>query len=244
MWQGASLHDVQSSIRPYFEGDMLYGDLRSGRSKLPYEAFAVRVAFGGGNPISQVGVRGRLLALPFGGGPAHQFSIFQTFDFIQNNAYEFGGQGVEVEFATTRRLSSRASLWMAGWGGVSLLAAVNSLVAPPEGAVVPSGGGTYADRLYDYGPGARWGAAAELSRAGTPRASLVYQAYQVFVVDGRRASHVLQRLHLDLRWPVKGPLALGAAGELFFRKAYFWAATDRTDSSPQFRLFLAWSRQP
>jgi hypothetical protein len=40
-----------------------------------------------------------------------------------------------------------------------------------------------------------------------------------------------------------GPLAFGAAGEYFFRKAYFWPAGNSTDQSPQFRVFAAWRQR-
>ena len=70
-----------------------------------------------------------------------------------------------------------------------------------------------------------------------------YQAYQVNVVDGTRANHILQRLYLDVRIPVSRQLAIGAAAEYFFRTAYFWGAGARSERSTQFRLFLAWSQR-
>jgi hypothetical protein len=74
-------------------------------------------------------------------------------------------------------------------------------------------------------------------------ARLSYQGYQLNVVDGTRAFHVMQRLHLDVRLPVFHAFSLGMAGEYFFRKAYFWPQGNRTDQSPQFRVFAAWRQK-
>jgi hypothetical protein len=241
MWQGSNAHEARATTRPFFDLDVEYGDLTTGRSRIPYEAFALAFSLGGGGTVSQAGIRGRLYSRPFTESSRLQFTVFQTFDFIENHAYDFGAQGVELEAATTRPLPLRTSLRAAVTAGVSILAAVDSLLAPPVGAEIAAGAGSDGSRQYDYGPGGRWGVAVQLARAGTVRVSLSYQAYHVSVVDGTRSNHVLQRLHLDLRQPLRGPLLIGAAGEFFFRKAYFWDAGERTDGSPQFRVFLAWS---
>jgi len=73
-------------------------------------------------------------------------------------------------------------------------------------------------------------------------AKLNYQGYQVNVVDGRHAVHIMQRLQAEVRVPVSRELAIGAAGEYFYREAYFWRAGSRSDQSPQFRLFMTWSK--
>ncbi len=238
LWQGASFRQATVAPGPFVDLDFLYGDVRAGRSRTPYEAFTARIAAGGS--LAEIGLRGRLYGAPFGPAGAGQFSIVQTFDFIVNPAYAFGGQGFEAEAAFTRPLSSRASLWVAATGGATVLAAVDTLLVPPPGATIAPGD---ARRTYDYGAGARFGGTAQLIWKSDPLASLSYQGYQVSVVDGSRAGHVLQRVRLDVRVPVMRRLAIGAAGEYFFRTAYFWAAGTRTDQSPQFRVFLAWSRR-
>ena len=40
---------------------LLYGDPTTGRSRTPYDAFGVRLRFGGGGTFSEAKVRGRLL---------------------------------------------------------------------------------------------------------------------------------------------------------------------------------------
>ena len=128
---------------------------------------------------------------------------------------------------------------MAATGGASILAAVNSLLEPPDGVTIPD---PIDKRTYDYGPGARFGGVLELQGPNQMRTSLTYQGLQVNVVDGRHAIHILQQLQAEVRVPVGHGLAFGAAGEYFYREAYFWRAGSRNDQAPQFRLFMAWSQ--
>jgi len=241
VWQGRNVREARSSAQPFLEMDMDYGDVRNGRSKVPFEAFTLEFTAGGGSPVSLANVRGRYFGAPFGKDGKAQFSIFQTFDYSINKAYAFGGQGVEVEVAMTRKLSPGASLWMAATGGSTILGAVDTLLNPPVGVTVDPD--LLKRRTYDYGPTIRFGGVLELQRNATAIARLTYQGYQLNVVDGTRSFHVLQRMHLDIRVPLVRALALGVAGEYFFRKAYFWPEGNRTDQSPQFRIFAAWRQK-
>ena len=76
--------------------DLLYGDPTTGRSRTPYDAFAVRFDFGGGTAISEVRVRGRVLGQPYHNG-AVQLTVSQGYQFNKNNAYQFGAQSVRDE---------------------------------------------------------------------------------------------------------------------------------------------------
>jgi hypothetical protein len=242
LYQGANLREVSSAARPFLDLDLLYGDVLTGRSRTPYEAFALRFVLGGGNVVSESNLRGRLLGQPIGNGERYQFTLFQTFDYTVNRAYVFGAQGFEADVAMTRRVSARRSVRLSASGGVNALAAVDSLVPAPPGSGASPAEIADAPRKYDYGPGARFGGSARFLVDDLAVANLSYQGYQVSVVDGFRATHVVQRLRLELQCPLPDELVIGASAEYFFRKAYYWAAHERTDQSPQFRMFLAWRR--
>jgi hypothetical protein len=134
-------------------------------------------------------------------------------------------------------------VWVAGSAGVSLLGAVNTLIPPPDDADIPRGAGADGTRQYDYGPGMRWSGLIQVRRENRPMATIAYQAYHVSVVDGLRSNHVLQRLYAEGRVNLSQSISVGAAGEFFFRKAYFWPSGNRTDESTQFRVFVAWRQQ-
>ena len=244
MWQGDSLKDVDEHALTIVDMALYYGNTRERRSTVPYGSFDA--VFSVGRGVTQTGIRGRLFGTPFGGH--YQFNVLQTFDFIMNPAYDYGGQGVDLEVGMTRQIFSDTTLWMAGAGGVTPLGAVNTLAPPPlpEGAeavkVEETDEAVVVDRKYDYGPGFRWSGFIQMSRHTQPYLTIAYQGYHVAVVDGTRSNHVLQRLYLDARVPVRYSLSIGLAGEYFFRKAYFWPPFgNRTDESPQLRAYMAWS---
>lgn len=241
MWQGRNVRQARSTARPFLNIDLDYGDVRTGRSRVPFGAFTLDFTTGGGSAVSQANLRGRFFGRPLGEDGQGQFTVFQTFDYMTNKAYAFGGQGFEVEVAITRSLSRHAALWMAATGGATVLGAVDTLVNPPAGVTLDAE--LLERRTYDYGPTLRFGGVLELQRNDFAIARLTYQGYQLNVVDGTRAFHVLQRMHLDVRMPLTRALAAGMAGEYFFRKAYFWPAGNRTDQSPQFRVFAVWRHQ-
>src|SRR5580765_6608804 len=94
LWRGSNNQSVNAETRPFLEIDALYGDLTSGRSRTPYDAFAVRMTFGGGSAVSEAAVRGRLLGHSLKNG-AVQLTVSQAYQFNSNDAYRFGAQAAE-----------------------------------------------------------------------------------------------------------------------------------------------------
>jgi Domain of unknown function (DUF3943) len=250
LWRGSEGRAIDSAGQPFLEVDMLYGDARTGRSRMPYDAFSVRLRLGGGSGFSEARVRGRLLGQPLGSGKV-QFTAMQSYDYQTNDAYATGAQSFEGAFGVTQPLSSRTDVWLLGWGGVTVLGAVDNLPLGiterpprPEG---PGGGQGVSEgpRFYDYGPGSTFGAVALLSRDHRLAAALLYEGRHLYSLDGVRANHFLQRARLDLLLPLRGSLGIGASGEYFFRQTFY---QDEKRSQleyryPQFRAYLTWSLQ-
>ena len=113
---------------------LYYGNTREARSTVPYGSFDAVFSLGDGRDSNRNSRR--LFGTPFGGH--YQFNVLQTFDFIMNPAYDYGGQGVDLEVGMTRQIFSDTTLWMAGAGGVTMLGAVNTLAPPPpDGSEAP-----------------------------------------------------------------------------------------------------------
>jgi hypothetical protein len=235
-WQGTSLREASGTASPYFIVDLFYGDARRGESTTPFEAFTLEMA--GGPSLGDALIRGRLYGHEFGKNKGGQVTIFQTYDFTVNPAYAFGGQGFEVEFGTTRRLSANTTMWFAGSGGATVLAAVDTLLLPPDDGLPTD---TDDRRTYDYGPGPRGGGILQFLWTSGARTSLSYQVYQASILNGTRATHVLQRAHWDVEVPITRKVAVGFTAEYFYRTAFFWNAPTQSDQSPQFRMFAVWS---
>jgi hypothetical protein len=103
--------------------DAIYGTPDEGRSRTPYEAFVVRGRFGGGSSVSDVRVRGQLMAQPFANGKG-RFSVLQSYDYQKNDAYGTGSQssGHRGDDAARRDSDVAARL-----GRLTVLGAVDSL---------------------------------------------------------------------------------------------------------------------
>ena len=246
-WRGSNTEDVDSTNDAFVEVDLLYGDLETGRSRTPYDAFGVRLAFGGGSAISEARVRGRLLGQPVRDGRV-QLTVAQGYQYNKNDAFQFGAQSVDFNVGVVRDLNPRMSLWAMGWGGVTILGAVDS-VPPGEEAVETEPdeeagqGVSTGPRFYDYGPGTKFGGFVTLRRDGRNLLGFSYDAHHLHVLDGVRANHLLQRLRADLNVPLRGRLGLGVTGEFFDRRTFY--QTEGVSRAhfhfPQFRVALTWS---
>jgi hypothetical protein len=239
---------VASTGQPFVETDLVYGDPRTGSSRTPYDAFTVRLRFGGGSAFSEARVRGRLMGASLG---KTQFSVVQSYDFQSNDAYATGAQSLEVTIGAMPRLSSRTDMTLLGWGGVTVLGAVDSLpeglTEPPPAPEGPGAGQGVSEgpRYYDYGPGSTFGALAVFARDNRPFAVLMYEGRHLYSLDGVRANHFLQRTRLDLLTPLRGALGVGVSGEYFFRQSFYQDAS-RTQVEyryPQFRAYFTWRVQ-
>jgi len=249
LWRGTQTDAFSASGDPFLELDAVYGDPQSSRSRTPYDAFGVRLRFGGGAGFSEAKVRGRLLGQPTGTEKFH-FAVVQTYDYQNNDVYTTGSQSFEGALGVTQPLSSTWRLWALGWGGLTVLGAIDSLPAdlearPEEEEEEGDGqqGVSEGPRFYDYGPGSNFGVTANLSRNGRNHAVFFYEGRHLFSLDGVRANHFLQRARLDLLLPLRGALGLGLSGEYFDRRTYYQdaARTTKKFHYPQFRAFFTWS---
>ena len=247
LWQGSEGRAVESTGKPFLEMDLRYGDMASGRSRTPYDAFLVRLRLGGGAGVSSARIRGRLAGRPLGGG-RFQITVSQNYDFDKNDAYEYGAQAFEVNLGLTQQLGSRVSVQIVAGGGVTALGAVNSRpLVEPEGPIEepgddPGQGVSEGPRTFDYGPGSNFAATVAFRYDGREFAVLSAEGRHLYVVDGVRANHLLQRFGVDLQAPLRGPLGIGVSGEYFDRRTYFKddAGTRRRFYYPEFRVFLTW----
>jgi Domain of unknown function (DUF3943) len=253
LWRGSDTNAFSATGQPFLEVDLLYGDLEAGRTREPYDAMSTRLRFGGGSGISEARVRGRLLGQPLNGDRL-QLSVLQSYGYEKNDAYSTGSQSFEVALGGAHDFSSQSKLRIIGWGGLTVLGAIDSLPLgveeiPEEGEEEEGEGGgqgvSEGPRFYDYGPGANFGAVTQFTHGGRPIAVFNYEARHIYSLDGVRVNHFLQKTRFDLLVPLKGRLGLGAAAEYFSRKSYY-QDPDRTVkgySYPQVRAYFTWSQR-
>jgi len=247
LWRGTQDSAFTADPQAFLEVDAVYGDPEKGRSRTPYDAFAVRLRFGGGSSMSEARVRGRLLGQPLKNGKI-QFSVLQSYDYQKNDAYATGSQSFDGAFGFTKNMSSTTRFLLLGWGGLTVLGAIDSLPlglteVPEEEATGEGGQGvSEGPRFYDYGPGSDFGLTAIFSRNNRPFTTLFYEGRHLYSLDGVRANHLLQRGRIDLLLPLKGAYGVGVTGEYFDRRTFYQdAAKSRTNYHyPQVRIYLTW----
>ena len=246
LWRGSQASAFTAAPDPFLELDAYYGDTNVGRSRTPYDAFWMRMRFGGGSAFSEARVRGRLFGQPLRRG-AFQFSVIQTYNYQKNDAYATGSQAIDAAIGTTRALTPRTRFWFLGWAGLTVLGAVDSLPLgveekPEEEEPTAGQGVSEGPRFYDYGPGSDFGTLARLTRDGREVALFFYVGRHIYSLDGVRTNHFLQHLRVDLLFPLRGPLGIGTSGEFFHRRSYYQdaARTIKTYHYPQLRAYLTW----
>lgn len=249
LWRGSQTRVIDAAGQAFLETDLLYGNVEGGSSRTPYDAFSVRFRFGGGSAFSEARVRGRLLGHPLRGGKL-QFNVLQSYDYQSNDAYSTGSQSFEASLGATHDFTNRTKLLVMGWGGLTVLGAIDSLplgvTEKPEDEPGDAGQGvSEGPRFYDYGPGSNFGGIAYLSRDRRTLGTLMYEGRQLYSLDGVRANHFLQRTRLDILVPVRGRFGIGTSAEYFFRKSYYQDPehTRKTYKYPQVRAYLTWSQQ-
>jgi hypothetical protein len=248
LWRGSQTNEFsQSTADPFVEMDLVYGDPESGHSRTPYDAFLVRLRFGGGSAFSEAKVRGRLLGQPLKGGKL-QFDVIQDYSFESNDAFATGGQAFQASLGSAFNLSERTHLWVMGWGGLSVLSAVDSLPLgvtekPVEDASPDAPQGvSEGPRYYDYGPGSMFGGSAHLTRNQRNFVNFFYEGRHVYSLDGVRANHLLQWTRVDLMVPLHRVIGAGTSFEYFKRTTYYQDAahSEQRFHYPQLRAYLTW----
>ena len=235
LWRGEDLSFVDAAGEPFLQANVGYGTLSQGRSRLPFDAFAVSLRMGGGGgAISELRVRGRLLGVPLGGHtdtPTRHTVHFMTvlgYDYDNNSAYQFGGQDIAGALTGEWRFTPAWRLVTSASGGFLVLGAIDSAyVSGP-------------DRQYDFGPGLSYSGGLALMRRDHPFVRATYNGVWLHTVDGAQADHWTQNVRLDLLVPVTRHVGVGTTGEFIRRRTYYDEADDVLQRFPQVRVYLSW----
>ncbi len=237
-----------------FGFDHVYGNPFDNSRRKPFDTMEMAVQFSAPEekvPMNLVRITGDLWEKPLGdsGTPNHVFAIIQRFDYMNNTAFEFGGQSLGATLYSRFKLSPKLSLTTRVDGTYLILGAVNSDYA--KAAVVAD-----QERLreYDYGPGPGAAAQVALNVSGRPWLTLGYRFQKIGVTNGSildkgvssqgsDATHHIQAAGGRLVVPIFGNLGLGADGYVFLRKSHYTTPgfNDIDQRNPQVRVFVALS---
>jgi hypothetical protein len=216
----------------------------------PFEFFLMNLQlnFGDKKGLGKLNIHGNLYYQDIGepGPNTHRFMVLQHFDYVNNLAFEIGGQNVGAGIISNWELGEAG-----GWRLVTLgegvfwpMVAVSSDFA--YAAEIP---GTRENlRSYDYGLGGGGQVGAALGNGRGFIFDVGYTANYVntlngSVTNGSDSWHVIQSVLVQLGIPLKNEWSVGADYELFLRNSHYSLSDfeDASQQSPQFRLFLSWS---
>ncbi len=256
--EGESISENTNSYG-FLEAALSYGDAWDPDNRKPYDRFDVtsQSNFGDTTRVGRLLLRGDLFSKLL--TPSHSLALQQDFDYIDNEAYEYGGQSLgpallsRFELKPTLELDARAQVYFIFLGAVNSGLSFLADVANQERI-----------REYDYGPGA--GASLELFLLRKHRPLLVgrYRYSHIDVSNGSiynndtsdiglDSTHSIQQLQLKLEVPISKSLSAGADGSVFFRRSHYDFAGSGvppeigegrrtiTQRNPEARLFLAWT---
>jgi hypothetical protein len=230
--------------------DHSYGSPFDNKRHKPFDHMDVTLQMSANEkvPLNVVRISGDLWDHKFGGEEQanHVFAITQRFDYMNNTAYEFGGQSLGAALYSRFRLGDVTALTTRVDGLYMILGAVNS-----EYAVIADVPDRERLREYDYGPGLGGSAAATFSRKGRPLLALAYRFQWLDVRNGSvyskgdsslgsDADHYIQAAGARVVAPIYRNLGLGVDGSVFLRKSRYSLPgfRDIDQRNPQLRVFL------
>jgi len=240
----------------FIAGDIQYGSPFFNERRRPFDRFdtTMQLHFGEKTAVGELTIRGDLASWVVNDpdDPKHVVAIIQDFDYIDNEAYEYGGQGFGVGYYTGHGAptGTRLVTRLVGYGVAS--AAVNA-----DYSFLGDVANRERYREYDYGPGVGFAAEAVLFRKSRPIVDLRYRFTYIDVrngsiwnpdpddeqqLEGSSAHHQVHRFRLRVNVPVTRNFSLGAEGMIFYRDSKYSAPflEDRTQRNPELRLFVTW----
>jgi hypothetical protein len=263
--EGSSITE-NTNYYGFVEGTLQYGSPFYNERRKPFDRFdtSMQLNYGEKTRVGQLIIRGDLASWPLGDdkeNPTHTFGITQDFDYVDNEAYEYGGQffGAALYSGYGELAKTRLVTRLVGY--LSPMAAVNS-----DYSFLADVANRERFREYDYGPGIGAGAEAIFYRRGRPLLYFTYRYTYINVrngsiwnpkdpvelplpegtedilLEGSNADHHIQRMGLRLVIPFGGTWGLGADARLFLRNSNYTdeRLVDVDQRVPEVRLYLTW----
>ena len=219
------------TTRVYMEADFVYGDPFAGDREKPFDYFdfSIQLNFKDKSGIGRLGIKGLLFATPLSESETstHLIGAFQHFEYINNWAFEFGGQSISASYLSNIEM-----------GRSKLTTEFHAL-----GVIL---GGTASDyesftgRSYDYGPGVGFKFVSTLFRQGRPFFTLVHRNYWIYVLNGNEATHFVAMTRMRLDLPIQKFFGAGFEYDLYHAERSYTDFPDVSQRTPEFRAFLSW----
>jgi len=240
-----------------------YGNPWDGKDHRPYDRFDAysQSNFGDKTRQGRLLIRGDLFTKPLGDGTKHALTLQQDFDYVDNEAFEYGGQSLGPALLSRFQPSSTLTLMTRVQAFAILLGAVNS-----DYSSLAEVANQERYREYDYGPGVGGAVELYLQRKNMPLVTARYRYSYLNVSNGSlysgetasgaqiglESTHDVHQVNLKLEVPVTRSLSIGADGSIFLRRSRYDVTGDTpefgeagrrtiTQRNPEVRAFVAWT---
>ena len=259
MGEGESISE-NTNTYGFLEVALSYGNPWDAENRRPYDRFDVvsQSNFGDKTRVGRLLIRGDLVSRLLGGN--HSLALQQDFDYIDNEAYEYGGQSLGPALLSRFGSAGGLALYSRLQAYAILLGAVNS-----DYSELADVANQERVREYDYGPGLGGSAELHLQRRHRALASARYRYSYITVSNGSvyngniargrlglHAGHEIHQVQLNAQAPITRSLALGVDGSVFFRRSHYDVSESDftglppgrrtiTQRNPEVRAFVAWS---
>jgi hypothetical protein len=255
--EGSSISE-NTNTYGFLEWVVNYGNPWDSEQNRPYDRFDVvaQSNFGDKTRLGRLLIRGDIFTKRIGDGKKNLLTLQQDFDYIDNEAYEYGGQSLGPGFLSRFTLSPKYTLYSRLQAFFILLGATKA-----DYSFLAEVGDRERFREYDYGPGAGFSTELYLQRKNLAFLTGRYRYSYIDVSNGSTysgsnlglgANHNIQQAQLKLEVPVYRSLAVGVDGSLFFRRSHYDVDLSTlpnlppgrrtiTQRNPEVRVFLSWT---
>lgn len=242
--EGESLSD-SSETHGLFQVEFKFGDEFAQQRRKPFDVFdmGLQLNLGDKQTLGRLSVRGNLFTtdLKRGGNTQHVFAVEQEFQYMNNNAFEFGGQMFDASLHSRFGLSDNWRIRTQLDVIFALLSAVNSEWAFLANDI-PN---RERFREYDFGPGVGGRIGANLAYKGREVLSAFYWYQWLDTqngsnLNGSDAYHNIQLIGLRGMVPIGSKFGIGADAYLFLRDSNFELFENQSQRVPQLRIYGTW----
>jgi hypothetical protein len=214
----------------FFDVTLQYGDPFAEEVLRPFDAFQLSAQVNGSDKSSlgRLQVEGVLWgrSLRRSPGARHAVTLMQNFDYINNEAYETGGQRLSGALLSDYRLGDGLFLATKLQGSLLLLWGVSSDYAELIG------------RDYDFGPGSGLRMEAALNALRTEVVQISYDLLWQYTLNGVKGHNFIHLLWARASTPIWRNLGAGAEFRLQSRSSAYQDFPDVKRTVPEFRAFL------
>ena len=163
------------------------------------------------------------------GSTVHTFGAFMHMDYVENEAYTFGGQSLSAAYKVRFFKKKRVEATLKGHLEGILLGAAKSDYFNLSG------------REYDYGPGLGARVGLSLLSGGRPFLSFDYRTSWIKSINGTIADHIMHYGLVRADAPLFDFVGMGLEYSLYYVDRRYLNYPDVSTRNPRLKVYLTWN---